>query len=134
MSRESVLHGPQEGTGSEPSAAPPKTLSKSAQERARKREVRRREQGHQTDQSWRDHTPRDHTPRPNEPSPRFLRATQVMEITTLSRSELYTLIAEKRFPPSFKLTGTTGSKERGGAVVWFESEVIAWMASRRATV
>lgn len=131
-SQESTPHGLREEIGSDTRETPQQTLSRSALERARKREARRREQGHETDRSWGD--PGDRTPRPNEPLPRFLRAKQVMEMTTLSRSELYALISEKRFPPSFKLTGTTKNNERGGATVWLESEVVSWMTSRRATV
>jgi prophage regulatory protein len=64
---------------------------------------------------------------------RFLRRKEVMQRTSLSNSELYALMAEGRFPKSFKLTGTTHANEHLGVVVWSELEVTAWMASRKAT-
>jgi predicted DNA-binding transcriptional regulator AlpA len=62
-----------------------------------------------------------------------LRVKQVMEATTLSRGELYTLIAEGRFPKPFKLTGTTASTDRRGIVVWVEAEVALWQSQRMAS-
>lgn len=53
---------------------------------------------------------------------RLLRRRQVQDLTGLSRSTLYMMIADHRFPPPVKL-----SKR---AVAWHATEVEAWIASR----
>ncbi|MGH7489204.1 MAG: helix-turn-helix transcriptional regulator [bacterium] len=53
---------------------------------------------------------------------RFLRLREVCRITGLSRSMIYQLQGEHRFPQSIKLT------ER--AVGWIEQEVQEWMTAR----
>ena len=123
------------GSGPESTAD---TLSKTAQERARKRAVRH-ERGHETDCSWADGSALASAalpPQPPQPPPqlqKFLRKKQVFEATGLSNAELYALISEGRFPKPFKLTGTTANTERRGVVVWVESEVALWQAKRMAS-
>lgn len=46
-----------------------------------------------------------------------------MQITGLSRSSLYKLIAENKFPKQVK---------HGSASVWLRSELVAWVAARVA--
>ena len=53
---------------------------------------------------------------------RFLRLTEIKNLTGLSRSTIYMRIAEKRFPKPIKLG------ER--AVAWLESDINAWMEQR----
>lgn len=53
---------------------------------------------------------------------RVLRLTQVREATGLSRSMIYQLEAENRFPKRIRL-GTR-------AVGWLQNEVHAWISSR----
>ena len=55
---------------------------------------------------------------------RFIRVSQVLEWTSLSRSTLYQLLKERAFPAQIRLTKRT--------VVWLESEVLAWMCERLA--
>ncbi|MGH8143595.1 MAG: helix-turn-helix transcriptional regulator [Steroidobacteraceae bacterium] len=54
---------------------------------------------------------------------RVLRLIKVREVTGLSRSMIYQLEAENRFPKRFRL----GRR----AVGWLESEVQAWIGTRR---
>ena len=56
---------------------------------------------------------------------RFIRVSQVLEWTSLSRSTLYQLLKERAFPAQIRLTKRT--------VVWLESEVLAWMCERLAS-
>jgi prophage regulatory protein len=129
-------------------ASPEKALSPSAQERKRRRE-KRRQSGHETIAPWLDipgarmpvaaeppeliERPHESPPVRGPPLPRFMRRKQVLEVTTLSNSELYALVAEGRFPKPLKLTGTTANHESGGVTVWVESEVAAWMSARMAS-
>lgn len=53
---------------------------------------------------------------------KFLRLPEVMELTALSRSSIYKLINENRFPPRVPLGGR--------AVAWVESEIQVWMNER----
>jgi prophage regulatory protein len=125
-------------------------LSPSAQRRKERRE-KRQERGENLGQNWRSFVPGANEPVSTEPPAltaatyelpppargpplsRFLRKREVLALTSLSNSELYALAAADRFPKPFKLTGTTGLSERGGAVAWDATEVAAWMNSRRAT-
>lgn len=50
---------------------------------------------------------------------KMLRIKKVSEMTTLSKSTIYRLIAKGDFPPGKRLSSRT--------VVWFESEVIDWI-------
>lgn len=53
----------------------------------------------------------------------ILRLPQVLEITQLSRSTLYTLAKKGEFPRPLKL----GARASG----WIESDICAWIESRR---
>ncbi len=55
---------------------------------------------------------------------RLLRMAAVIALTGLSKSSLYRMIAEGRFPAPVRLS------ERARA--WAESEVLAWIAERVA--
>ena len=63
-------------------------------------------------------------PNENTPFHRFLRRPAVSDLTGLPESTLYALMAEGRFPKSFRL----GPR----ASAWLESEVIAWQEARLA--
>jgi prophage regulatory protein len=52
---------------------------------------------------------------------RFLPLREVLELTSLSRSQIYRLISRGTFPDSIAL---------GGRVAWLESEVHAWIYDR----
>ncbi len=54
---------------------------------------------------------------------RFLSLKAVLELTSLSRSQTYRLVAEGTFPASVPL---------GSRVAWLESEVSAWQDARIA--
>lgn len=53
----------------------------------------------------------------------MLNLKQVMKITTLSKSTIYALIHEKKFPRQVRLTP-------GGSVAWVQSEIHAWIEER----
>lgn len=53
---------------------------------------------------------------------RFLRLTEVIERTGLSRSAIYLSISEGRFPKNINLSARS--------VAWLESEINAWMQER----
>ena len=53
---------------------------------------------------------------------RFLRLKQVIEITGLSRSNIYRSITEDQFPPSVSIS------ER--SVAWVESEIEEWVMKK----
>ena len=53
---------------------------------------------------------------------RLMRRPEVQRTTGLSRSSLYRLIAEGRFPPSIRLSEKS--------VAWLASEVDGWIAER----
>ncbi|MEE3505690.1 MULTISPECIES: helix-turn-helix transcriptional regulator [unclassified Pseudomonas] len=55
---------------------------------------------------------------------RFIRVKEVLDITSLSNSELYRRIKAGTFPAQVRLAP--------GHVVWIESEVNAWCAARIA--
>ena len=59
-----------------------------------------------------------------EPQRRFLRLRDVQRLVPLSRSRLYELIAEGRFPAQVRLS------DRASA--WDSKEIEAWMAERVA--
>jgi prophage regulatory protein len=61
---------------------------------------------------------------PTKPLKTFLRLKQVIAVTGLSRSSIYAMILENKFPHPIKL----GSK----AVAWDESELASWQAARIA--
>lgn len=61
---------------------------------------------------------------PTAPSLQILRLAQVCRMTGLSRSLVYQMEAEHRFPKRIRLT------ER--AVGWLEDEVQGWLAERVA--
>jgi predicted DNA-binding transcriptional regulator AlpA len=52
-------------------------------------------------------------------SDRFMRASEVVKICSLSRPGIYKLMANFKFPPSFNI-----SEARVG---WLESDVLEWM-------
>ncbi len=52
----------------------------------------------------------------------FISLNQVREITSLSKTTIYRLISEEKFPRPYQLT------ER--RVAWRETEVAAWIADR----
>ena len=54
---------------------------------------------------------------------KHLRRPVVQEITGLSRSAIYALMARGEFPKPVRLTGK--------AVAWPESAIAAWLASRQ---
>lgn len=56
---------------------------------------------------------------------RLLRRPDVIERTGLSRSTLYTLIANGRFPAPVRIATR--------AVAWHEADVDAWIKGRRPT-
>jgi prophage regulatory protein len=60
----------------------------------------------------------------NEIHERLLRINQVREMTGLSRSSLYHLSSENKFPPSIALV------PGGTSRAWLESEVRAWINQR----
>lgn len=60
-------------------------------------------------------------PRSRDPI-RLLRLPQVMEVVGLSRSTIYALQEEERFPKRVKLATR--------AVGWLEAEIQAWLAER----
>jgi prophage regulatory protein len=49
---------------------------------------------------------------------RMLNIKQVLVIVPVSRSTLFRMLAEERFPPSHSISA--------GRVVWYEDEIIAW--------
>ena len=55
---------------------------------------------------------------------KFLKLKEVMEMTAMSRSNVYKMMSEGRFPQSVSL----GSR----AVAWVESEVQDWILERIA--
>lgn len=55
---------------------------------------------------------------------RFLKIRRVIDRVSLSKSQLYVLIAQKQFPAPIKL-GIRSS-------AWLESEIEAWMEARMA--
>jgi len=55
---------------------------------------------------------------------RYLRITEVVRSTGVSRSTIYELMGKGEFPMARRLTSRT--------VGWDDSEVEAWMASREA--
>lgn len=57
-------------------------------------------------------------------SPTLIRSDEVCRATGLSRSSLYRLIADGRFPRPVRLTAT--------AVAWPSDEVSAWIVSKIA--
>lgn len=58
------------------------------------------------------------------PRERFLRRPEVERLTGLSRSHIYRLMAEGRFPAAIQITPRV--------VAWLATEVEAWMAARVA--
>jgi prophage regulatory protein len=56
----------------------------------------------------------------------FLRLPKVREVTGYSKSTIYRLMAQRRFPPCVKLS------DGYSASAWVASEVQDWMASRVA--
>ncbi|MFM2482840.1 helix-turn-helix transcriptional regulator [Celerinatantimonas sp. YJH-8] len=55
---------------------------------------------------------------------RLIRIKKVMNMTAMSRSNVYKLMSEKKFPSTVPLGGR--------AVAWIESEVEEWMMDRIA--
>ena len=53
---------------------------------------------------------------------KFIRLQEVLESTGLSRSVLYTQIANTTFPQPISLSGTT--------VVWLEKDIHKWILNR----
>lgn len=65
--------------------------------------------------------PPEAPPRSRDPI-RLLRLPQVMDVVGLSRSTIYALQEEGRFPKAVKLSTR--------AIGWVESEIQAWLAER----
>lgn len=61
---------------------------------------------------------------PNYQEKRLIRLREVMSLTGLSKSYIYQLTAEKRFPKRVSLV------KGGSSVAWLESEVLAWIDER----
>ncbi|MDN7136380.1 helix-turn-helix transcriptional regulator [Pseudidiomarina terrestris] len=57
---------------------------------------------------------------------RLLRLRDVMALVKLSKSQIYKLSSDGRFPRAIKLV------EGGTTVAWLEEEVLAWIDSRVA--
>lgn len=55
---------------------------------------------------------------------KFVRLDTVMTMVGLSRSLIYKLVSEGRFPPQIKLSTRS--------VAWVEADVLAWMHGRIA--
>ena len=55
---------------------------------------------------------------------RLIRIREVMNLTSLSKSYIYQLTAQKRFPKRVSLV------KGGSSVAWLESEVLAWIDER----
>ena len=53
----------------------------------------------------------------------FLDLKSVIAITTLSKTTIYSLVSEGKFPPPFKINGTRRA-------VWRASAVNCWIASQ----
>lgn len=60
-----------------------------------------------------------------QPIPRTLKLLQVLEITSLSRTTLWRLVRDKKFPARVPLSANR--------VGWIESEVRAWQEERMAS-
>ncbi|WP_411724395.1 helix-turn-helix transcriptional regulator [Loktanella salsilacus] len=54
-----------------------------------------------------------------------MRRVEVQAVTSLRKSMIYKLMADGQFPKSVKLTSRS--------VAWRSSEIIAWVAARKAT-
>ena len=57
--------------------------------------------------------------------PRLIRFPEVIRRTSLSRSRIYVLMGEDRFPQSIKLGPLS--------IAWVETEIDAWLADMIAT-
>ncbi|RUO17995.1 helix-turn-helix transcriptional regulator [Aliidiomarina haloalkalitolerans] len=55
---------------------------------------------------------------------RLIRLREVMELTSLSKSYIYQLSAQGKFPKRVNLV------KGGSSVAWLESEVLAWIEER----
>ncbi|KLD62507.1 hypothetical protein Y882_15765 [Dyella japonica DSM 16301] len=55
---------------------------------------------------------------------KFVRLHTVMKMVGLSRSQIYKLVSEGRFPPQIKLSTRS--------VAWVEADVLSWMYGRIA--
>jgi prophage regulatory protein len=60
---------------------------------------------------------------------RILRLPDVIDRTGLSRSTIYDMVADGRFPPPLRLTG-----DRGQATGWRDTDIDEWIASLSAAV
>jgi predicted DNA-binding transcriptional regulator AlpA len=66
---------------------------------------------------------------------RFLRLPDVRaKLADISRTTIYRMVAEKKFPAPYDLSSDLGEPRQAGRIVaaWLESEVNAWIASRTA--
>ena len=61
---------------------------------------------------------------PQTTSFRALRLPQVIDKTSVSRSQIFRMIKAGTFPPSYQLS------ETGCVVAWNETEVDAWLESK----
>ena len=55
---------------------------------------------------------------------RFIRIKQVQELTALSKSYIYQLCSQNKFPRSIQLVAG------GSSVAWVEGEILEWIDSR----
>lgn len=60
--------------------------------------------------------------RTDAPAPRFIRLPEVKDRTGRSKSEIYRLIAAKKFPASHR--------QSHRLAVWYEHEVVAWLSEQ----
>lgn len=58
------------------------------------------------------------------PNKRLIRIKEVMQITGISKSYIYSLCSKNQFPQSIQLV------KNGSAVAWIEQEVLDWIDSR----
>ncbi len=67
---------------------------------------------------------KDNMVQPSITRDRFLRVTEVVFVTGLSKATLYRLMAQGKFPKQIKISS--------GAVGWRESEVMDWLDRKTA--
>lgn len=64
---------------------------------------------------------------------RYIRARQVTQMLSISRSTLYdwTNPSSKRYDPSFPKSSRLNKSTKHGAVFWLEADVLAWLRNCR---
>lgn len=66
----------------------------------------------------------DNAPDPTEWDDMIMRLPEVLRVVGLSRSTIYRLIKEGKFPKSLRLTGSR-------AIGWRRGQIRAWLGGRR---